>query len=210
MKRLVMIVDDEAAVRDSLSSVLSTYGYETLTCASARQALQEIEKLRPDCVVLDVRMPEIDGLQMLQIMKGMDDPPPVIVITGHADVAMAVQAMKIGARDFLEKPVVDEELVSSIGATITSSSQTTDDSSLIKTVSERYAALTPRERDVAELVVQGYSSAAIAAGLSISVRTVDHHRAAILAKMQATSLPQLLRFLLLVPRIGSFPSSNRA
>lgn len=206
MMHVVMIVDDEAAVRDSLSSVLSTYGYRTFTCDSARRALHEIDRLKPDCVVLDVRMPEIDGLQMLQLMNGIDDPPPVIVITGHADVAMAVQAMKSGARDFLEKPVVDEELVFSIRAAIAASTQSTEEPSLARTMSERYAALTPRERDVAEMVVQGYSSAAIASSLSISVRTVDHHRAAILAKMQATSLPQLLRFLLLVPGIGSSAS----
>ncbi len=202
MKRLIMIVDDDAAVRDSLSSVLSTYGYETLACSSARQALSEIETARPDCIVLDVRMPEVDGLQMLQLLRRMETAPPVIIITGHADVPMAVQAMKTGAADFLEKPVVDEDLAASIGAAIRESEQTTEEPALIRTMSERYSALTPRERDVADMVVQGYSSAAIAAELAISVRTVDHHRAAILSKMQATSLPQLLRFLLLVPRRG--------
>lgn len=201
MKR-IMIVDDEAAVRDSLSSVLSTYGYETLACSSARQALREIGMAQIDCIVLDVRMPEIDGLQMLQMLKKMEGAPPVIIITGHADVPMAVQAMKNGAADFLEKPVVDEDLAASIGTAISASDQMSEKPSLIRTMSERYTALTPRERDVAEMVVQGYSSAAIAAEFSISVRTVDHHRAAILSKMQATSLPQLLRFLLLVTQRG--------
>jgi two-component system response regulator FixJ len=200
MKRLIMIIDDDAAVRDSLSSVLSTYGYGTVACSSARQALREIEAARPDCIVLDVRMPEIDGLQMLEMLKRMESAPPVIIITGHADVPMAVQAMKRGAADFLEKPVVDEDLAASIGAAISDNEQTTEEPALIRAIGERFSALTPRERDVAEMVVQGYSSASIAAELSISVRTVDHHRAAILSKMQATSLPQLLRFLLLVPR----------
>lgn len=205
MKHLIMIVDDEAAVRDSLSSVLSTYGYDTLACSTARHALREIEAMKPDCIVLDVRMPEIDGLQMLQLMKKMDGAPPVIIITGHADVPMAVQAMKAGATDFLEKPVVDEDLAASIAAAINANGQVSVEQSLARAVSERYTALTPRERDVAEMVAEGYSSSAIAAELSISVRTVDHHRAAILAKMQATSLPQLLRFLLLVPRRSSSP-----
>lgn len=200
MTRLIMIVDDEAAVRDSLSSVLSTYGYDTVACSTARHALREIEELRPDCIVLDVRMPEIDGLQMLQLLKKAESSPPVIIITGHADVPMAVQAMKSGAADFLEKPVVDEDLAASIGAVIDSNEEMSEEPALIRALAERYAALTPRERDVAEMVVKGYSSAAIASELAISVRTVDHHRAAILAKMQATSLPQLLRFLLLVPR----------
>ncbi|WP_373502852.1 response regulator transcription factor [Aestuariivirga sp.] len=202
MKRLIMIIDDDAAVRDSLSSVLSTYGYESAACSSARQALREIESARPDCIVLDVRMPEIDGLQMLEMLKRMEGAPPVVIITGHADVPMAVQAMKSGAADFLEKPVVDEDLAASIGAAISENEQTAEEPALIRTMSERFSALTPRERDVAAMVVQGYSSASIAAELSISVRTVDHHRAAILSKMQATSLPQLLRFLLLVPRRG--------
>jgi two-component system response regulator FixJ len=205
MKHVIMIVDDEAAVRDSLSSVLSTYGYDTVACSTARHALREIEAMKPDCVVLDVRMPEIDGLQMLQLMKKMDGAPPVIIITGHADVPMAVQAMKAGATDFLEKPVVDEDLAASIAAAINANGQVSEEQSLARAVSERYTALTPRERDVAEMVAEGYSSSAIAAELSISVRTVDHHRAAILAKMQATSLPQLLRFLLLVPRRSSSP-----
>ena len=200
MTRLIMIVDDEAAVRDSLSSVLSTYGYDTAACSTARQALHEIETVRPHCIVLDVRMPEIDGLQMLQLLKTAESAPPVIIITGHADVPMAVQAMKYGAADFLEKPVVDEDLAASIAAAINACEQAGSEPALVRTMADRYATLTPRERNVAGMVVQGYSSAAIAAELAISVRTVDHHRAAILAKMQATSLPQLLRFLLLVPR----------
>lgn len=200
MKRLIMIVDDESAVRDSLSSVLSTYGYDTVTCSSARQSLEEMELTKPDCIVLDVRMPEIDGLQMLQLLRKSDGAPPVIIITGHADVPMAVQAMKRGAADFLEKPVVDEDLAASISAAISASEQASEAPALGRIMAERYVALTPRERHVAELVIEGYSSSAIADQLSISVRTVDHHRAAILAKMQATSLPQLLRFLMLVPR----------
>lgn len=204
MKRLVMIIDDEAAVRDSLSSVLSTYGFDTTACSSARLALREIGVARPDCIVLDVRMPELDGLQMLQLLKTMEAAPPVIMITGYADVPMAVQAMKSGAVDFIEKPVVDDELADSINAAISAGKVASkEDPALVRKTGERYAALTPRERDVAAMVVEGYSSSAIAAKPVISVRTVDHHRAAILSKMQATSLPQLLRFLLLVPQRGT-------
>jgi two-component system, LuxR family, response regulator FixJ len=204
-KHRIMIVDDEEAVRNSLSSVLATYGYEISSHDSSRNALNDLEKSRPDCIVLDVRMPEIDGLKMLQLLKKMDGAPPVIIITGHADVQMAVQAMKSGAADFLEKPVVDEDLAASISAAIAASTPTAEESSLVQGVTERYASLTPRERDVAGMVVQGYSSSAIALELCISVRTVDHHRAAILAKMQATSLPQLLRLLLLLPGHGASP-----
>jgi two-component system, LuxR family, response regulator FixJ len=122
------------------------------------------------------------------------------MITGHADVPMAVQAMKLGAADFIEKPVDDEELVRSIRTAIERSKRDAEEVSLARVVRERYATLTPREQAVADLVVDGYSSSAIAANLNISVRTVDHHRASILAKMQATSLPQLLKFLLFIPR----------
>jgi two-component system response regulator FixJ len=111
---------------------------------------------------------------------------------------MAVQAMKLGAVDFIEKPIIDEQLVESIKAALERAKRETAQSPLVKTVRERYATLTQREQVVAGLVVEGYASAAIAAKLNISNRTVDHHRAAILAKMQATSLPQLLRYLLLV------------
>lgn len=122
------------------------------------------------------------------------------MITGHADVPMAVQAMKLGAADFIKKPVVDELLVESIQAVMELSRRDTGDMALSRAVRERYATLTPREQAVAAMAGEGYASAAIGATLNISARTVDHHRAAILAKMQATSLPQLLRFLLLLPR----------
>jgi two-component system response regulator FixJ len=108
--------------------------------------------------------------------------------------------MKLGAADFIEKPVDDEELVRSIRTAIERGKRDAEEVSLARLVRERYDTLTPREQAVADLVVDGYSSSAIAANLNISVRTVDHHRASILAKMQATSLPQLLKFLLLIPR----------
>jgi two-component system response regulator FixJ len=196
----VLIVDDDAAVGASLSSVLMTYGFDTKFMTSARAAIEMLSDTKYDCLLLDVRMPELDGLTVLKIIQSAGEHPPVIMITGHADVPMAVQAMKLGAADFIEKPVNDEELVESIRSVLERRKRDAEEVSLERLVRDRYATLTPREQAVAELVVEGYSSAAIAAYLSISVRTVDHHRASILAKMQATSLPQLLRFLLLVPR----------
>lgn len=113
---------------------------------------------------------------------------------------MAVQAMKLGAVDFLEKTVIDEDLASSISAVVSAKRQNSAEPLMMRVMADRYSTLTPRERGVARMVVDGYSSAAIATELAISVRTVDLHRAAILSKMQATSLPQLLRYLLAVPR----------
>lgn len=200
MNPVIFIVDDDAAVRMSLSSILATYSFATRSFANAREAIELIGGEPCDCLLLDVRMPDLDGLTALKLLQSASAPPPVIMITGHADVPMAVQAMKLGASDFIEKPVIDEDLVASIRSALERKRRDEGDTNLARAVRDRYATLTPREQAVADLVAEGYASAAIAGTLNISVRTVDHHRAAILAKMQATSLPQLLKFLLLVPR----------
>lgn len=198
-----MIIDDEEAVRHSLSSVLGTYGYETVCFSSAAQAAGALPGLACDCIILDVRMPDMDGLAALRLFQSAGIQTPVIIITGHADVPMAVQSMKLGAVDFLEKPVIDEDLARSIESALTQHRRAVEETGVVREVRERFATLTPREQAVAALVAEGYASAAIASKLNISVRTVDHHRAAILAKMQATSLPQLLRFLLLARNGGN-------
>lgn len=200
MTACIAIVDDDAAVRSSLASVLSTYGYETRKFASVREAIGELSRIQWDCILLDVRMPDLDGLSALKLLKSSATTMPVIMITGHGDIPMAVQAIKLGAVDFIEKPIVDEVLVQSIGTALESSKRNAQHEAVSKEVRDRYATLTAREQDVAALVVDGCSSAAIASRLKISVRTVDHHRASILAKMQATSFPQLLKYLLFVLR----------
>ena len=203
MRPCILIVDDDPAVCSSLSSVLSTYGFETRAFASAGPAIEMLPEIDCACILLDVRLPDLDGLTALKILQSSEACPPVIMITGHADVPMGVQAMKFGASDFVEKPIDDESLVQSIRQVMERSERETGGATSARAVRDRFANLTPREQSVALLVVDGYSSAAIAANLNISVRTVDHHRASILAKMQATSLPQLLKMLLLVPRSRS-------
>lgn len=198
MKHRILIVDDEEAVRSSLSTILQTYGYAAETSANADEALEVIRESPPDCVVLDVRMPGTDGLTLQKLIGGLADSPPVILITGHADIAMAVQAMKNGAHDFVEKPIDDEVLAASIKAAIAARAAAAMESGGRRAVAGRYRQLTDRERTIADMVADGYSTAAIAATLGISNRTVDHHRANIMAKMQATSLPQLIRDLLSV------------
>lgn len=200
MKPMIYVVDDDPAVRHSLESILATYSFRTHSFASARDAIARIGEEPCDCLLLDVRMPDLDGLGTLKLLQSQSASPPVIMITGHADVPMAVQAMKLGASDFIEKPVVDEDLVASIRTVLERHLRDSGDANLTRIVLERYATLTRREQAVAALVAEGYASTAIAATLEISVRTVDHHRASILSKMQATSLPQLLKFLLLLPR----------
>jgi two-component system response regulator FixJ len=200
VKPCIVIVDDDPGVCSSLGSVLSTYGFETRAFTSARPAIEILPEIECGCILLDVRMPDMDGLTALKIMQSSGECLPVIMITGHADVPMAVQAMKLGASDFVEKPIDDESLAASIRSVLERSEREGSGAICARAVRDRYATLTPREQSVATLVVDGYSSAAIAANLNISVRTVDHHRASILAKMRATSLPQLLKLLLLIPR----------
>lgn len=194
--RHVAIIDDDEAIRHSLSSVLSTYGIKPKAYGDALSGLEAIRKRPPDCILLDVRMPELDGLSMLRLISEFPEAPPVIIITGHADVAMAVQAMKGGAVDFIEKPIVDDLLVESIEQAIAASRAAAKGDGERLELRKRYEDLTEREKTVAKMVAEGYSTAAIAANLGISSRTVDHHRASLMAKMQATSLPQLMRFLL--------------
>lgn len=192
-----MLIDDDAAVRRSLGELLETYGFTVSRFASAIKAIEALRgPAMPDCIVMDVRMPDLDGLSAQMQMAEIAAVPPIILITGHGDVAMAVRAMKNGAYDFVEKPIDDEKLVSAIETAITEHRQ--DQGRLIdrQELLERYQTLTERETGVAKLVAEGHSSAAIAAILGISPRTVDHHRASILAKMRATSLSQLMRHLL--------------
>lgn len=195
-KARLFVIDDEVAIRKSLLSVLSTYGFAVDTFATAEAALTALGSLRPDCLIVDVRMPGIDGLTLQRMIAESSFAPPVILITGHGDVSMAVRAMKNGAFDFVEKPVDDEKLVDSIHAAISSRTSSPSNGPSKTALMELYGSLTNREKTIADMVSDGYSSLAISSTLGISSRTVDHHRASILAKMQATSLPQLLRFLL--------------
>jgi len=184
----IMIVDDEIAIRDSLASLLSTYGYETECHESVQSMFEGLKNSRPSCILLDVRMPGVDGLQAQNLLAERELSPPVIMMSGHGDIAMAVSAIKNGAFDFVEKPINDEKLATAIELAISKDRQKTD-------VAQRYASLSPREKAIARLVAKGYSTLAIAAELGISNRTVDHHRANLSAKMQATSLPQLMGYL---------------
>lgn len=200
MRPLVYIIDDEESVRNSLSKVLETYGLRTLEFESAKTALAALSGAAPDCVVLDVRMPEIDGLSAQGLILERMPDLPVIMITGHGDVPVAVRAMKNGAVDFIEKPIDDEKLASAIRNAIFARGQKPKEDSEGRDLRQRYEQLTERERSVALLVLEGYTSSAISSMLGISSRTVDHHRASILAKMQATSVSQLIRILLVAVR----------
>lgn len=196
-KPKILVIDDEEAVRQSLSSVLTTYHFAVVTFESALKALEVIRTAPPDAIILDVRMPDIDGLTALQLTSEAAPRVPVIMLTGHGEVSVAVRAMKSGAFDFVEKPIDDLKLVEIINNAIEARSRLASQSVTANELAQRLASLSERERTVAFMVADGYSSAAIAATLNISIRTVDHHRASTMAKMKATSLPQLLKLLLM-------------
>jgi two-component system response regulator FixJ len=186
--KLVYVVDDDEAVRDSLTLLLESAGHRVVAFEAAADALSTCRTKRPDCIVTDVRMPEMDGLEFQEQLTRDRIAASVIVMTGHADVPLAVRAMKAGAVDFIEKPFSDDVILASIAAATARTRAGVDPA-----VQGRLEALTPREREVLELLVVGHPNKVIAHRLDISPRTVEIHRARVMEKMQAKSLPELVR-----------------
>jgi two-component system response regulator FixJ len=193
----VVVIDDDEAVLDSLRVLLESEGFNVETFERASTFLERFDEGLSRCIVTDVRMPDMDGLELLEALAVRGRLPPVIVITGHGDVPLAVQAMKLGAHDFIEKPFDTTALMMSIRAALTgaanSAAGVTDPE-----LQQRLASLTPREREVLEQLVIGRSNKAIARELAISPRTVEIHRARVMEKMRAESLSQLVRMALAV------------
>jgi two-component system response regulator FixJ len=192
---LVHIVDDDLAVRQSLAFLLATDGLAVRVHDSAA-AFLAAEADRVGCVVTDVRMPDIDGVELLHRLRQRGAMPPVIVMTGHADVALAVEAMKAGAVDFIEKPFDDELLLSSIRSALAQSDRTMKRESESNAVRARLAELSERERQVLEGLVAGKANKVIGLDLGISPRTVEIYRANVMSKLQAGSLSELVRMAL--------------
>ena len=200
-KRRVYVIDDDAAMRDSLNFLLGAANFEVTLFDSAMKFLDALAGLDFGCVVSDVRMPGIDGIKLLQRMKALNSRFPIVIITGHGYVPLAVEAMKLGAVDFLEKPFEDDRLIGMIDAAIRQGEPAAKDEAVTRDLVARIASLSPRERQVMEGLIAGLSNKLIARDCDISPRTIEVYRANVMTKMQANSLSELVR---LAMRAGLF------
>lgn len=189
----IFVIDDQETVRKALGEMLSVFGFAVETFDSADRFLTVYDPTRPGCVVCDVRMPGTDGIQFVREQARRGFGLPVILISGHADVPMAVEGIKAGAEDFVEKPVDDAELVGAINRSLVRASESKSAQNTHEGLAARFSRLTPRQTEIFDLVAAGYTSQAIGAKLEISARTVESYRAAIMEKMQAESVAVLVR-----------------
>lgn len=196
------MVDDDQAMRNSLKWLIESVGVQVESFASADEFLAEYQPGRSGCLVLDVRMPGMSGLDLQEYLVEHNIQIPAVIITGHGDVPMAVRAMKSGAIDFIEKPFNDEVLLDAIRRAIAYEEQQRSHYSENLRVQERLAHLTPREREVMEMVTDGRSNKEIANSLGVSAKTIEAHRARVMEKMQAGSLAELVRMALLANERG--------
>jgi two-component system response regulator FixJ len=199
---LVHVIDDDEAIRQSLEFLLKASKIEVKTHPSAEAFLAALPDLTASCVITDVRMPGIGGIELLRHLKERNIAVPVIVVTGHGDVPLAVEAMKVGAADFLEKPFDDEVLLASVRSALKEQDAESKRRTERSEVEGRLAALSPRERDVLSGLVAGRANKQIAFDLGISPRTVEIYRANLMNKMQADSLSGLVRMALVVGILG--------
>ena len=199
-KGIVHVIDDEEAMRESLSFLLGAVGIEVQTNETAEAFL----KVAPaaGCVITDVRMPGLSGIELLRRLRELKLGIPVVVITGHGDVPLAVEAMKIGAADFLEKPFDDEALLASVRSALNQLDQDQKRQSERSDIEIRLASLSNRERDVLQGLVAGHANKQIAYDLGISPRTIEIYRANLMTKMQAGSLSDLVRMALIAGILG--------
>jgi two-component system, LuxR family, response regulator FixJ len=192
----VFIVDDDTAVRDALKFLLRSVGHPVETFASAQDFLDAYRDDRPGCLVLDIRMPGMSGLELQEKLVERRSILPIIFITGHGDVPMAVEAMQAGAMDFIQKPFRDQDLIDRINQALDKDAAMRRSIKELNSIRERLKSLTPREREVMDLVVHGKANKVIAGDLDLSQRTVEIHRARVMEKMQASSLAHLVRMVI--------------
>lgn len=191
---LVYVIDDDPAMRDSLDFLLGAAGLKARLFESAVSFLEALPTLGPGCIVSDVRMPNLDGLELLKRLRETNKSLPIIIMTGHGDIPLAVEAMKLGAIDFIEKPFEDDRLIGTITAALSGAAQRQKGDAVAADIASRIASLSPRERQVMEGLVAGLSNKLIARDYDISPRTIEVYRANVMTKMQASSISELVRF----------------
>jgi RNA polymerase sigma factor (sigma-70 family) len=193
---IVYIIDDDEAVRQSLLWLLESVGQKVVTCADALEFLELPSFQRPACIVSDVRMPGISGLELQQQLQARGIDMPVIIITGHGDVTMAVRAMKAGAFEFVEKPFNDQFFVECVQRALAQDRETTSQKEQLMAIHSRIESLTQREHEVLDGVVDGLSSRQIGEQLGISSKTIEVHRSKMMVKMGANSVADLVRMVM--------------
>jgi FixJ family two-component response regulator len=197
----IFVVDDDSAVRDALKLLLRSVGQSVETYGAGTEFLESYSEDRPGCLVLDIRMPGMSGLELQQKLNEKHSILPIIFITGHGDVPMAVEAMQAGAVDFIQKPFRDQDLIDRINQALEKDTSNRAALGERNDIRRRLETLTPREREVLDLVVHGKANKVIAGDLKLSQRTVEIHRARVMEKMQASSLAHLVRMVLEVGQV---------
>jgi two-component system response regulator FixJ len=192
----VFIVDDDEEVRDAIKLLMISVGLAARTFASAQDYLDHFDPDEPGCLILDIRMKGMSGLDLQERLGAEPSHPPIIIITGHGDVPMAVRAVKAGAVDFIQKPFNEQVLLDAVHRAIEQDAQRRGRASQLADIQERLGKLTPREREIMDMVVAGKRNKVIAIDLGISQSTVEAHRAKVMEKMQAGSLSELMRMML--------------
>ena len=192
----VFVVDDDLEVREALALLMQSVGLAVSTYGSALAFLEAFDADQPGCIVLDVRMPGMSGLDLQERLSTEKLHPPVIIITGHGDVPMAVRAVKSGAVEFIEKPFNDQALLDSVHKAIEKDARQRGEASRLSELARRYESLTPREKEVLKMVASGQRNKVIASELNVTQSTVEAHRAKVMEKMNARSLSDLMRIVL--------------
>ena len=205
---VVHVIDDDDAVRRSVALLLDSFAHPAITYASAEAFLEVFETVQPGCVLIDIRMDGMDGLALQQELQRRGSTMPVVIVTGHGDIGLAVQAMKAGAVDFIEKPYSEDELMRAVDAALVRLQGTRQQEAASSLAAARLGLLTPRERDVLRLLVEGRPNKVMAHELGISPRTVEIHRANVMDKLGCRSLAEAVRIALVngVPRLDRPPA----
>ncbi|NOZ36998.1 MAG: response regulator transcription factor [Gammaproteobacteria bacterium] len=189
----IYIIDDDKGMRDSLTWLVKSSGYDAVAFENAESFIENLPDNKLGCVIADIRMPGMSGLKLYQKLSEMDFQMPVIIITGHGDISIAVKALKDGIFDFVEKPFDDKVILDSISMAIHYCKNQQEQHSIQEMLRERFKTLTSREKEVMDKIVLGLSNKQIAASLNISIKTVEVHRSRVMDKMEADSLAALVR-----------------